>query len=180
MDNSCTTLIENILTNKVDANITSGNIVSDISDHFSQFCVSHTFFKKPKSRKEKRRDFSGFLGNRFNSDLLGALLNQTNFDDRFDVDNAFSHFYNLTLSRLAEKHAPLKTLSKRKLKQFSEPWITSGLKKSTNWKWKIPFFNQAITYNTNPIEIRFLLLLGWVKRIIITHSLLASQFEKLA
>ena len=39
--NSSATLIDNILTNKVDANITSGNIVSDISDHFSQFCVSH-------------------------------------------------------------------------------------------------------------------------------------------
>ena len=40
--NSSATLIDNILTNKVEANTTSGNIISDISDHFSQFCVSHT------------------------------------------------------------------------------------------------------------------------------------------
>ena len=96
--NRSATLIDNILTNNVDANITSGNIVSDISDHFSQSCVSHTAFKKPKSRKQRRRDFSGFSVNRFNSELLDALLNQ-NFDDQLVVDNAFSNFYN-TLSGL--------------------------------------------------------------------------------
>ena len=124
--NSSATLIDNILTNNVDANITSGNIVSDISDHFSQFCVSHAFFKKPKLREQKHRDFSGFSVNRFNSELLDALLNQ-NFDDQLVVDNSFSNFYN-TLSGLVEKHAPLKTLSKRKIKQFSKPWITNGIK----------------------------------------------------
>ena len=56
--NSSATLIDNILTNNIDVNITSGNIVSDISDHFSQFCVTHTFFEKLKSKKRKRRDFS--------------------------------------------------------------------------------------------------------------------------
>ena len=39
-----------------------------------------------------------------------------------------------TLSVLVEKHAPMKTLSKRKLKQFSKPWITIGLKKSIRVK----------------------------------------------
>ena len=127
-NNSSATLIDNILTNKVDANITSGNIVSDISDHFSQFCVSHTFFKKLKLKKQKRRDFSGFSVNSFNYELSEALLNQNNFDDHFEDDIAFSNFYN-TLSGLVEKHAPLKTPSKRNLKQFSKPWITIGLKK---------------------------------------------------
>ena len=127
-NNSSATLIDNILTNKVDANITSGNIVSDISDHFSQFCVSHTFFKKLKLKKQKHRDFSGFSVNSFNYELSEALLNQNNFDDHFEVDIAFSNFYN-TLSGLVEKHAPLKTPSKRNLKQFSKPWITIGLKK---------------------------------------------------
>ena len=131
--NNSATLIDNILTNKVDANITSDNIVSDISDHFSQFCVSHTFFKKLKSKKQKRRDFSGFSVNSFNSELSEALLNQNNFVDQFVVDITFSNFYN-TLSGLVEKHAPLKTLSKRKLKQFSKPWITIGLKKSIKVK----------------------------------------------
>ena len=36
--NNSATLINNILTNKVDVKINSGNIISDISNHYSQFC----------------------------------------------------------------------------------------------------------------------------------------------
>ena len=66
--NSSATLIDNILTNKVDANITSGNIVSDISDHFLRFCVSHTFFKKLKSKNKSAEIF-------LVSPLIGLTLN---------------------------------------------------------------------------------------------------------
>ena len=38
--NNSATLIDNILTNKVDVEITSGNIISDISDHYSQYTKS--------------------------------------------------------------------------------------------------------------------------------------------
>ena len=165
--NSSATLIDNILTNKVDANINSGNIVSDISDRFSQFCVSYTFFKKMKSKKQKRRDFSGASVNSFNSELSEALLNQNNFDDQFVVDIAFSNFYN-TLSGLVEKHAPFKTLSKRKLKQFSKPWISNGLKKSI--KVKNSQSGNFAQYKLCRNKISALTRVR--KRIIITHSLL--------
>ena len=36
--NNSASLIDNILKNKVDVEITRGNIISDISDHYSQFC----------------------------------------------------------------------------------------------------------------------------------------------
>ena len=64
---------------------------------------------------------------KFNSELSDALVSKTNFSDKSDVDTAFSYFYN-TLLALVDKHASLKTVSNRKLKQFSKPWITSGLK----------------------------------------------------
>ena len=97
--NNSATLIDNILTNKVDVEITSGNIISDISDHYSQFCICHNFIQRPKPGKQKRRDFS---------ELSDALVSQTNFSDQFDVNTAFSYFYN-TLLALVDKHAPLKT-----------------------------------------------------------------------
>ena len=51
--------------------------------------VSPTLSLRSRSREsKKRRDFSGFSANRFNSELLDALLNQNNFDDQFVVDNA--------------------------------------------------------------------------------------------
>ena len=37
--NNSAALIDNILLNRFDYNITSGNIVSDVSDHDSQFCI---------------------------------------------------------------------------------------------------------------------------------------------
>ena len=135
-NSSSTTLINHVLANKVDANIniTSGDIVCDISDQYSQFCVSHIFLRR-RSRENKSAEIflvSPLLGLTLNSRTHS--LNQTNFDV-----NAFSHFYN-ALSGLIEKHAPLKTLSKRKLKQFSKPWMTSDVKSKKSMKMKKPLF----------------------------------------
>ena len=49
-----------IFVNKVENEITSGNIVSDVSDHFSQFCIVHTKHNTKSSSKNKSyiRDYS--------------------------------------------------------------------------------------------------------------------------
>ena len=136
-NSSSATLMDNVLANKVDANITSGNIVCDISDQYSQFCVSHIFLRR-RSRENKSAEIflvSPLLGLTLNSRMHS--LNQTNFDD-FDVDNAFSHFYNHR--RALSRNTLLWTLSKRKLKQFSKPWMTSGLKSKKSMKVKKPLF----------------------------------------
>ena len=39
--NNSATLIDNSFVNQLGNNDTSGNIVSDISDHYSQFCITH-------------------------------------------------------------------------------------------------------------------------------------------
>ena len=51
------TLIANISVNKLDVGIYSGNIVSDISDHYSQFCI---FQKIKVVRKKGRKKMWGF------------------------------------------------------------------------------------------------------------------------
>ena len=91
------TLIDNILTTKVDVEITSGNIISDTSDHYLQFCISHNFIRRPKPGKQTRWDISGYSRSKFNTELSDALASQTNFSDQFDVDTAFSYFYNTLL-----------------------------------------------------------------------------------
>ena len=90
--NNSATLIDNILTNKVDVKIISGNIISDISDHYSQFCVFHTSLENSNSRGKRFRDFSGFSEETFNYELYYLLSNQINLSDSSDVDKAFSHF----------------------------------------------------------------------------------------
>ena len=63
-------LIDNIFTNKVNENIISGNIISDISDHFSQFCLTSSLVVKGTPDRPLARDFSKFSEENFIHDLL--------------------------------------------------------------------------------------------------------------
>ena len=77
------------------------------------------------------RDFSLFSDNDFNTELL-----QVNWElilsRQQNVDCALSTFYKL--NKLINKHAPVKSVSRCKLKQFSKPWITNGQRKSIKMK----------------------------------------------
>ena len=70
------------------------NLINNILETIIRSFVSHSFIKRPKLGKQKRRYFSGFSVKRFNSELSDAFLNQTTSDDQFNVDDAFSDFYN--------------------------------------------------------------------------------------
>ena len=52
------------------------------------------------------------------------------------MDNLFCSFYN-KFNKIVNKHAPLKALSKRKVKQLCKPWITKGLRVSIRIKNKL-------------------------------------------
>ena len=54
--NNSASLIDNIFTNKSDDEILSGNVISDISDHFTQFCILDSHVVKEKPRKHYTRD----------------------------------------------------------------------------------------------------------------------------
>ena len=54
------TLIDNIFTNDLDQFFVSGNIVSDLADHFSQFCISRHPTSRVLSVSPKVRDYSNF------------------------------------------------------------------------------------------------------------------------
>ena len=60
-------LIDNIFTNKYCRKITSGNIISDISDHYSQFCLTESSCETDFPKKTMIRDFSRCksIGDRF-------------------------------------------------------------------------------------------------------------------
>ena len=54
-------------TNKL---LASGNIISDISDHFSQLCITTSAKDKFQQAKNvKRRDYSRFSVDRFNDEI---------------------------------------------------------------------------------------------------------------
>ena len=46
-----------------------GNLITDLSDHFSQFCILKPMKAKTRVKKSKMRDFSRFSSDRLNADL---------------------------------------------------------------------------------------------------------------
>lgn len=71
--NASATLIDNIFVNNYDAHILSGNIVSAVSDHFSQFCVCRPLGGKIKLQKIVTSDFSKFSEEKFINALTAKL-----------------------------------------------------------------------------------------------------------
>ena len=100
-----------------------GDIISDLSDHFSQFCITclDTGVNNNHYQSKLSRDYSNFSKTKFNNEIaqldLSTIISRTNELNKF--------FY---------KHAPLKPVSKRKIKRLSKPWITRGLRKSIKIK----------------------------------------------
>jgi len=130
------TLIDNIFINNPDQVVASGNIISDISDHFLQFCILKSMRDKIKIRKFNVRDFSTSSRDSFNADLSNVNWDTLTDKKPCDVDNLFSSFYN-KFNKLINKHVPTKTISNRKAKQLSKPWITKGIRISIKVKNKL-------------------------------------------
>ena len=102
--------------------------MSDISDHYSQFALFHSPGEKTHLKKRNIRDYSHFVQDAFNMELL-----QIDWKTSCSVDESFAQFYN-KLNKLSNKHAPLKAISRQQAKQVAKPWITSGLRKSIKVK----------------------------------------------
>ena len=130
------TLIDNIFVKNPDQILLSGNIISDISDHFSQFCIIKAARDKYRGHTTKIRHFSKFSADQFNKELSEADLDSILINHATDPDKSFSTFYN-KFNNIVNKHAPITKLTKRKAKQFSKPWITTGLKASIKVKNKL-------------------------------------------
>ena len=68
--NNSATLIDNIFANNVCRKITSGNVISDISDQYSEFRVVESSYQKIIPKKVMMRDFSRFSEDNFNTELF--------------------------------------------------------------------------------------------------------------
>ena len=129
-------LIDNILVNIPDHVAVSGNIISDTSDHFSQFCILRSSRDNIKPVQKKIRDFTRFNETSFLEDLTLINWNSIAEKENEDIDKIFSTFYN-SYNKIVNKHAPLKQISHRQLRRFSKPWITRGIRTSIKIKNKL-------------------------------------------
>ena len=69
------TLTDNIFVNNTDNKIISGNMISDVSDHLSQFCI--VSFKNRRVQYDHAqnltRDYSNFSDTKFNNHLVNLI-----------------------------------------------------------------------------------------------------------
>ena len=83
------TIIDNIFTNNISNSIQSGNILTDLSDHYSQFIMVNRDKLDAKTRLVYSRDYSKFSVDSFRDDV-----SIQNFDVEFDnVNDQFNDFY---------------------------------------------------------------------------------------
>ena len=66
---SSATLNDKIFVNKIYGRITSGDIILDITDHYSQFCLTDFSCETNFPRKPMLRDYARFSEENFNSEL---------------------------------------------------------------------------------------------------------------
>ena len=125
-DNS-STLIDNIFTNVSDQETISGNIITQITDHFPQFLIIKHAGIVYKNLTYYQHDFSRLNDDNLRNDF--ANLDLTYLDDEnSDVNAKFNRFLS-DLDELSKTHAPLKKLSKRDVKFRNKPWINGKIQK---------------------------------------------------
>ena len=66
-----------------------GNVISDISNHFSQFCIFRSFQKTPNAANVIMRDFSKYSEKRFIQDVSKINWNLGTADTSNNVDKPF-------------------------------------------------------------------------------------------
>ena len=121
---STATIIDNIYTNNVSDKKESGNILTDFSDHFSQFLSLEKSKIDVKRTKLFKRDYSNFSVDSFRDDV-----SIQNFHNNFtDVNDKFNDFY-FKLEGCINRHAPIKQLTQKQLKYASKPWISPEIQK---------------------------------------------------
>ena len=125
------TIIDNIFSN-INNPIISGNIITDFSDHYTQFISVQRHKMDLKSVTIYKRDYSKFSEDSFRDDI--SIQDFTNNYD--DVNDQFRDFY-FKLEGCVDRHAPLKKLTPKQVKLNLKPWISTELNKMIKIKNKL-------------------------------------------
>ena len=125
------TLIDNIFTNNISCHTTGGNIVTSISDHYSQFCHLDLFHNSSNTHKIKfSRDWKNFNKQRFAYELSNLSWDDITAD-HVTTNTSTNRFYN-SITELLDQMAPIKKLNKKERGLVERPWITFGILNSIN------------------------------------------------
>ena len=120
-------VIDNIYTNTTNANIRSGNILTQITVHFPQFLILKNAEISHNKSESFKYDYSKSKDDKFLEEF-----NQTSFisleNSDIDVNKKFDRFLK-DLSTLTNKHAPIIKRSRKEMKLKDKPWINNKFQK---------------------------------------------------
>ena len=144
-------IIHSIFSNYISQEIISGNLTA-ISDYLPQFLIAPLIFSNAPNKKSNisECDWSKFNHEEFILDYFAMdwpnILKLQNKDTNTSFQNSFD-----SMSRILQKHAPLKKLSKYELKFKTKPWVTTALQKSISIKNNLfsDFINKKRPYTEN-------------------------------
>ena len=122
------TLIDNIFFNSIAHFIISGNLIFDLTDHLPNFIILNNFSNLSPGMKLYKRESESEL-----VDEISSVEWQILFQHESDPSKMFESFHRI-LTQIVDKHIPIKQLSRRELKSYSKPWITSAIKISIRVK----------------------------------------------
>ena len=132
---SSATLIDNIFTNELNSNITSGLLINDISDHLPIFCVCSysdmDINRIPDKKYRFIRKFNEGCIKSFNNDL--SLVNWETALNETDADIGYTNFIDI-FTRLYDKNCPIKKICNNKPIFKNKPWFTRGLRNACKKK----------------------------------------------
>ena len=102
-----------------------GICLADITGHLPVYCTIRN--RLPLCQETKYfRDFSHFDKDLFLNDLENIDFNELIDEDvNQSINNVIS-----ALQTLSDKHAPVKKLSSKKIKQSAKPWLSDSILKS--------------------------------------------------
>lgn len=142
------TLIDHIYTNNYQQATMPGIATIDISDHLPIFCLSSVQAEQ-KQKNLYYRDYTLFNNNNYLNDI-SSIDWEDIFSKCVSIHDKMEQFIN-QLKSITNKHAPIKKVSKSKIKQYtSKPWITNGILKSIKHKQKM---YKTHYLSKNPIKI---------------------------
>ena len=116
-------------------NIISGNLTASISNHLPQFLVAPNIFfnvSYPKSNNYER-DWSRFDQENFVLDYFSVEWDNVLLSPNTNTEKSYKTFLE-KFESLLDTYAPLKKVSKNKIKFKNKPWISPGLQKSISIK----------------------------------------------
>ena len=138
------TIVDNIFTNNTNNTIVSGNVVTDFSDHFSQFISVQRLKFDYKSISIYKRDYSKFSEKSFRDDV-----SIQNFNTEYtNINDQFQDFY-LKIEGCVNRHAPYKKLTPKEVKLNGKPWISSDIIKMIKIKNKLFYRKKRQPNNEN-------------------------------